>query len=319
MKNIKKDLLSISDLSVEEMQIIFRRADELRKDIKRFESYLKGKTLALIFEKPSTRTRVSFEVGMRQLGGSTIYMNSNDMQLSRGESINDTAKTLERYVDGIAARVYSHGDIAELARQAKIPVINGLSDLHHPCQALADMYTIREKKKTLRDIKFAYLGDGGSNVAHSLILACTKLGMNMYVACPEAYSPNKDVLKLAEQNSKRFWDTFKIVPTVKQAATNADIIYTDTWVSMGEEAEAKKRMKVLKPYQVNKDVVKLAKRDCLVMHCLPAHRGQEITDDVMDGPNSVVFDQAENRLHVQKAILTMLLSEPRKQEFKPFY
>jgi ornithine carbamoyltransferase len=316
---MNKDLLSINDLTVEEMQIVFRRADEIRKDTKRYENLLKGKVLAMIFEKPSTRTRVSFEVGMRQLGGSTIYMNSNDLQLSRGESIKDTAKTLERYVDGIVARVYRHRDIAELASHTKLPVINGLSDLHHPCQALADMYTIREKKKTLRDIKFAYLGDGGSNVAHSLILACTKLGMNMYVACPEAYSPQKDVLKLAEQNSKRFWDTLKIVPTVKQAVTNADIIYTDAWVSMGEEAETKKRMKQLKPYQVNKDVVKLAKRDCIVMHCLPAHRGQEITDEVIDGPNSVVFDQAENRLHVQKALLTMMLREPPRQQFRPFY
>jgi ornithine carbamoyltransferase len=273
----------------------------------------------MIFEKPSTRTRVSFEVGMRQLGGSSVYMNWNDMQLSRGESIKDTAKTLERYVDGIVARVYKHSDLVELARQAKIPVINGLSDLHHPCQALADMYTIRGKKKTLRDLKFAYVGDAGSNVAHSLILACTKLGMNMYVACPEAYQPKKDVLKLAEQNSKTFWDTFKIVPTVKQAVTNADIVYTDTWVSMGEEAEAKKREKALRPYQVNSATVKLAKKDCLVMHCLPAQRGHEITDEVIDGPNSVVFDQAENRLHVQKALLTMLMREPTKQEFRPFY
>jgi len=316
---VKKDLLSISDLSVEEMQIIFRRADELRKDPKRYESLLKGKVLAMIFEKPSTRTRVSFEVGMRQLGGSAIYMSSNDMQLSRGESIKDTAKTLERYVDGIAARVHNHKDLEELAGQARIPVINSLSDLHHPCQALADMYTIREKKKTLRGLKFAYLGDAGSNVAHSLILACTKLGMNMYVACPEAYQPKKEVLKLAEQNSKRFWDTFKIVPTVKQAVTNADIIYTDTWVSMGEEAEAKKREKALRPYQVNSEVLKLAKDDCLVMHCLPAHRGKEITDEVIDGENSVVFDQAENRMHVQKALLTMLLREPPKQAFRPFY
>jgi ornithine carbamoyltransferase len=304
---------------VEEMQIIFRRADELRKEPQRYESLLKGKVLAMIFEKPSTRTRISFEVAMRQLGGSAIYMSSNDMQLSRGESIKDTAKTLERYVDGITARVHSHKDLEELAGQAKIPVINGLSDLHHPCQALADMYTIREKKKTLRGLKFAYLGDAGSNVAHSLILACTKLGMNMYVACPEAYKPKKEVLKLAEQNSKAFWDTFKIVPTVKQAATNADIIYTDTWVSMGDEKEAKKREKALIPYQVNSAALNLAKKDCLVMHCLPAHRGKEITDDVIDGENSVVFDQAENRMHVQKALLTMLLREPPKQAFRPLY
>ena len=315
---MKKDLLSISDLTVEEMQIVFRRADEL-KDLKRFEDYLKGKVLALIFEKPSTRTRVSFEVAMHQLGGDSIYLNSNDMQLSRGESIKDTAKTLERYVDGIVARVHRHRDLAELARHARIPVINGLSDLHHPCQALADMYTIRQKKKRFRGLKFAYVGDGGSNMADSLMLVCTKLGMNVYVACPKKYTPHPQVLKDAESNAKRFWDTLKIAPNVKQAVTNADIIYTDTWVSMGEEKEARKREKLLKPYQVNSDVVKLARKDCLVMHCLPAHRGHEITDEVIDGPNSVVFDQAENRMHVQKAILTMLLTEPKRQEFKPFY
>jgi len=316
---MNKDLLSINDLTVEEMQIVFRRADEIRKDTKRYENLLKGRILAMIFEKPSTRTRVSFEVGMRQLGGNGIYMNSNDLQLSRGESIKDTAKTLERYVDGIVARVYRHRDIAELASQTKLPVINALSDLEHPCQVLADMYTIREKKKTLKGLKFAYVGNGRNNVTHSLMLACTKLGMNMYIACPEKYGPDKEILKQAEQNTKKFWSTLKIVPTVKQAVTNADVIYTDTWVSMGDEAEAKKRNKELKPYQLNSDVLKLAKKDCLVMHCLPAHRGHEITDDVMDGPNSVVFDQAENRLHVQKAILSMLLREPPRQQFRPFY
>lgn len=312
---MKKDLLSISDLTVEEMQIIFRKADELRKS-GRYESLLKGKVLAMIFEKPSTRTRVSFEVAMRQLGGSSIYMNWSDTQLGRGESIKDTAKTLERYVDGIVARVYKHNNLVELAKQAKIPVINGLSDLHHPCQALSDMYTIREKKKKLAGLKFAYVGDGGSNMAHSLILACTRLGMNVYVACPKKYAPNPQILKEAEANAKKLWDTLKIVPTVKQAVTNADIIYTDTWVSMGDEAEAKKREEELKPYQVNSKVMALARKDCLVMHCLPAHRGHEITDEVIDGPNSVVFDQAENRLHVQKAILSLLLTEPKKQVFK---
>jgi len=315
---MKKDLLAVSDLNVEEMQIVFRRADEL-KDIKRFESYLKGKTLALVFEKPSTRTRLSFEIAMRQLGGDSIYMNASDMQLSRGESIKDTAKTLERYVDGIVARVHRHKDVADLARHATIPVINGLSDLHHPCQALADMYTIREKKRRFRGLKFAYVGDGASNMADSLMFIATKLGMDVYVATPKKYAPNPQILKGVEANAKRFWGTFKIVPTVKQAVTNADIIYTDTWVSMGEEAEARKREKELRAYQVNSEVVKLASEDCMVMHCLPAHRGHEITDDVIDGPNSVVFDQAENRMHVQKAILTMLLLEPKRQVFKPFY
>jgi ornithine carbamoyltransferase len=316
---VKKDLLSINDLTVEEMQIVFRRADELRKESQRYEDLLKGKVLAMIFEKPSTRTRLSFEVGMRQLGGSSIYLNSNDMQLSRGESIKDTAKVMERYVDGIMARVYRHNDLLELAAHTKISVINGLSDREHPCQVLADMYTIRQKKRGLKGLKFAYVGDGGSNVAQSLMLACTKLGMKMYVACPSEYPPSKETIKAAEQNSKKFWDTFKVVPHPKQAVTNADIIYTDTWVSMGEEAEAKKREKILRPYQVNQELLSLAKKDCLVMHCLPAHRGNEITDEVMDGPNSVIFDQAENRMHVQKAILSLLLREPARQVFRPFY
>jgi ornithine carbamoyltransferase len=316
---MKKDLLSISDLTVEEMQIVFRKADELSKSTRRHERLLKGKTLAMIFEKPSTRTRVSFEVAMRQLGGSSIYMNWSETQLGRGESIKDTAKTLERYVDGIVARVYRHRDVVELAKHAKIPVINGLSDLHHPCQALADMYTIRQKKKKLSGLKFAYVGDGESNMADSLMLACTKLGMNIYVACPKKYSPHPQILKKAEKNAKIFWDKLKVVPTVRQAVTNADIIYTDTWVSMGEDAERKKREEELMPFQVNSKALALARKDCMVMHCLPAHRGREITDEVMDGPNSVVFDQAENRLHVQKAILSLLLTEPRKQTFSNYY
>ena len=316
---MQKDLLSIADLSVEEMQIVFRRADEIRKDPKRFENLLKGRILALVLEKPSTRTRLSFEVGIRQLGGDSIYMGWNESQLGRGESIKDTARILERYVDGIVARVFRHRELAELAGSCGIPVISGLSDLEHPCQALADIYTIRERKKIIKGLKFAYLGDAGSNVAHSLMLACTKLGMHMYVACPERYSPNKEILRQAEENSRRFWGTLKIVPTAKQAATNADIIYTDTWVSMGEEEQAKKRERELKPFQVNSEILKLAKKDCMVMHCLPAHRGKEITDDVMDGPNSVVFGQAENRMHVQKALLTMLMREPPRQKFKPFF
>ncbi len=316
---MQKDLLSIADLSVEEMQIVFRRADEIRKDPKRFENLLKGRILALVLEKPSTRTRLSFEVGIRQLGGDSIYMGWNESQLGRGESIKDTARILERYVDGIVARVFRHRELVELAESCGIPVISGLSDMEHPCQALADIYTIRERKKAIKGLKFAYLGDAGSNVAHSLMLACTKLGMHMYVACPERYSPNKEILRQAEENSRRFWGTLKIVPTAKQAATNADIIYTDTWVSMGEEEQAKKRERELKPFQVNSEVLKLAKKDCMVMHCLPAHRGKEITDDVMDGPNSVVFGQAENRMHVQKALLTMLMREPPRQKFKPFF
>jgi ornithine carbamoyltransferase len=316
---MNKDLLSMNDISVEEMQIVFRRSDEIRKDPERYRKLLSGKFLALIFEKPSTRTRVSFEVAMRNLGGSVIYLSSSEMQLSRGESMKDTSRVMERYVDGIAARVYRHKDLEELAGSSGIPVINALSDLEHPCQALADMYTIREAKNTLRGLKFAYLGDASSNVAHSLMLACTKLGMHMYVACPERHGPGKEVLKKAQDQSNSFMTRLVVTDSVKQAVTNADVIYTDTWVSMGQEEQTKKRMKDLKPYQVNSEALKLAKPDCLVMHCLPAHRGHEITDEVMDGKNSVVFQQAENRLHVQKALLTMLMREPPRQKFKPFF
>ena len=313
---MRKDLLSISDLSVEEIQLILRRAYDIRKKPWKYEDMLKGKTLVMIFEKPSTRTRVSFEVGMKQLGGSAICLNWNDMQLSRGESIKDTARTLERYADGIMARVFRHSTLQELAKHAKIPVISGLSDLEHPCQALADIYTIWEKKKILKGLKFAYLGDGGGNVCHSLMLACTKLGMSMHVACPKEYGPEKGVLKLAEENSRKFWSALKIAPSAKLAAANADVIYTDTWVSMGEEKERAIREKAFRPFLVNSEILKHAKPDCIVMHCLPAHRGQEITDEVIDGPNSVVFDQAENRLHVQKAILSFLMGEPEKQKFR---
>jgi ornithine carbamoyltransferase len=313
---MRKDLLSVNDLTVEEMQIVFRKADEMRKSPHDYSIILHGKVLALIFEKPSTRTRVSFEVAMRQLGGDCIYLNWTDTQLGRGESIKDTAKVMERYVSGIAARVNSHRDLLELAAHSGIPVINALSDVEHPCQALADMYTIRARKKRLKGLKLAYLGDCRNNVANSLMLACSKLGMNMYMACPERYAPMGDVLKQAEGNAKKFWGTFKVVPTVKQAVTNADVIYTDTWVSMGDEDQAKKREKELRPYQLNSEALSLARPDCLVMHCLPAHRGKEITDEVMDGPNSVVFEQAENRLHVQKALLALLLTEPRKQGFR---
>jgi ornithine carbamoyltransferase len=216
----------------------------------------------------------------------------------------------------IAARLSSHDHITELAQQAGVPVINAMSNLEHPCQALADIYTIWEKKKILKGLKFAYLGDGGGNVCHSLMLACTKLGMSMHVACPKEYGPEKGVLKLAEENSRKFWSALKIAPSAKLAAANADVIYTDTWVSMGEEKERAKREKAFRPFQVNSEILKHAKPDCIVMHCLPAHRGQEITDEVIDGPNSIVFDQAENRLHLQKSILTFLMGEPEKQKFR---
>jgi ornithine carbamoyltransferase len=313
---MKKDLLSVGDLSMEEIQLVFRNTDEIRKDPEKHSDVLKGKSIALIFERPSTRTRVSFDVGISQMGGHPVYMNWNDMQLSRGESIKDTAKTLERYCDGIVARVSSHRTLAELAANSRVPVINALSDLEHPCQAIADLYTIREKRKGFKGLKLACVGDCGTNVAHSLLLLCTRLGIDIYMACPERYQPKKEILKAAGKSSDKTMSKLKVVENVKQAVTNADIVYTDSWVSMGKESEKSGRLRELKPYQINRDILKLAGKDCLVMHCLPAHRGQEITDEVMDGPNFAGFDQAGNRLHVQKALLEMLLIEPRKPKFR---
>jgi len=290
----QRDFISVSDLTRKEIEKIFKLTDKLKG---RKTSILKNKNFALLFAKPSTRTRVSFEVGINDLGGNPIYLDLSTTQLGRGETIGDTGKTLSRYVDCIIARLFSHNDMIELAKSSTIPVINALDDLLHPCQALSDMYTIKEKLGRLKGLNLTYLGDGNNNVTHSLMIACSKLGLNMIVSCPKTYKPNKDIMKIAP---------VEIVSDPENAVKNADIIYTDVWVSMGREKEIKQRLKLLKPYQVNKRIVSLAKKDVLVMHCLPAHRGQEITDDVIDGKNSIVFDQAENRLHVQKGILGLL-------------
>ena len=235
------------------------------------------------------------------------YLSWNELQLGRGETIADTARVLSRYVDCIMARVYSHSDLETLAEYADIPVINGLSDLTHPCQALADLMTIREKKGTFKDVKLAYVGDGGNNVAHSLLIAATKVGMNIAIGTPEKYLPNEKIMKWALENAKKSNSKVEIVHDPKEAVDNADVIYTDVWVSMGMEKEMEERMKIFPPFQVNSKLLSYAKEDVIVMHCLPAHRGAEITDDVIDGPHSVVWDQAENRLHAQKAILSLLI------------
>lgn len=287
----KKDFLSIRDLGKNEIMAIFSKTDRLKGKRK---NILKGKNLILLFSKPSTRTRVSFEVAINQLGGNAIYLDMTTSQLGRGETISDTAKVLSRYVDGIIARLFSHKDMLELAENSSIPVINALDDLLHPCQALSDMYTIKKKLGGLGGLKLVFLGDGGSNVCHSLMYACSNLGINMVVSCPKRYSPDKKILGETKA---------RIIPDPKDAVRGAEILYTDVWVSMGEEREKAKRVKALRPYQLNPDILKLAKPNALVMHTLPAHRGQEITDDVMDGPRSIVFDQAENRLHTAKGIL----------------
>jgi len=302
---MKKDLLSIYNLKKEEIENIFLRTKEIKEKQKRGIMYqpLLGKSLGMIFEKPSTRTRVSFEVGMYQLGGHAIYMRWRDTQLGRGESIGDTALTLSRYLNCVMIRTFSQETIEEFARYATIPVINGLTDASHPCQILSDVFTIIEKKKTYEGIKVAYIGDG-NNIAHSWIDAALRLGFNLTLACPSAHQPDKHILERAKKEATSH---INLTTDPCQAAKEADVISTDTWISMGQETEYRQRIKSFKEYQVNTALLKVAKKDVVVMHCLPAHRGEEITDEVMDGPHSIIFDQAENRLHVQKAILVTLI------------
>ncbi|NJE10011.1 ornithine carbamoyltransferase [Thermococcus sp. MAR1] len=303
-----RDVLCLQDFTREEIETILKTAEMMKiwNKIGKPHRVLEGKTLAMIFQKPSTRTRISFEVGIYQLGGYGLYLNANDLQLRRGETIADTARVLSRYVDGIMARVYAHRDVEDLAKYASVPVINGLSDFSHPCQALADYQTILEKKGRIAGLKVVYVGDG-NNVAHSLMIAGTKLGANVVVATPEGYEPDKKVIKWAEQNAAESGGSFELLHDPVQAVKDADVIYTDVWASMGQEAEAEERRKIFQPFQVNKELVKHAKPDYIFMHCLPAHRGEEVTDDVVDSPNSVVFDEAENRLHAQKAVMALVM------------
>jgi ornithine carbamoyltransferase len=300
-----KDLISIHDLSRDEVQKILDLAGSLKtgKKAGQKQKLLNGKTLAMIFEKPSTRTLVSFQVGMWQLYGHTINLAPEYIQLGVRESIADVARTLSRFVDGIMVRTFEHEKVTELAKHSTVPVINGLSDLLHPCQALSDIFTIVEKKGD-KGLKVAYIGDG-NNVCHSLMLACAKLGINLVIATPKGHEPKEEMVNLAFQDAKETKDLIEIMNDPVAAASKADVLYTDVWVSMGQEG--KKEKKAFRGFQINKELLKLAKPDAIVMHCLPAHRGEEITSDVIDGPNSVVFDQAENRLHVQKAILALLL------------
>jgi ornithine carbamoyltransferase len=302
---VKKDLLRLSSLTKGEMDRIFEEASELKRRQRENVVWkpLSGKTLALIFEKPSTRTRVSFEVAMYQLGGYSLFLSPKDMQLDRGESIADTARVLSRYVDGIVIRAFSQKLAEELAEFASIPVINGLTDLLHPCQILSDIFTIIEKKGRYRGIKVAYVGDG-NNVANSWVEAASRLDFHLSLACPPGYLPDEDIIRASKGESPC---PIEVMVDPFQAVKGADIITTDSWVSMGKEDEYEKRMMIFEGYQVNERLVTEAKNDVLVMHCLPAHRGKEITDQVIDGRHSIVFDQAENRLHVQKAILEMWL------------
>jgi ornithine carbamoyltransferase len=301
-----KNLISIADLTQEDLKLIFDFTKELKKDIVRFQGILRGKTLALVFQKPSNRTLVSFQVGMYQLGGESVYLSPDEINLGIRESIKDVAKTLSRYTQAIVLRTFEHKNILEMAKEASVPLINGLSDLLHPCQALADIYTIKEILKDTENITLGYVGDG-NNVCNSLLYACAKYGIDINLATPKGYEPDAGVLKESKAIAKSNKVTVNIFNQPQPAVEGVDVIYTDVWASMGKEKEAKKRKELFKEFQINKKLMSLAKKDCLVMHCLPAHRGQEITDDVLDSENSVVFDQAENRLHVQKAILTILL------------
>ena len=303
-----RDLLAISDLSTTEIELILKTAKAIKKTPKKYASALKGKNLGMIFQKPSTRTRVSFEVAMYQLGGQALNLTSNELQLKRGETVADTARVLSRFLDAITARVFSHNDVLELAKYGDIPVINALSDYEHPCQALADILTILEHKKTIKNLKITYIGDG-NNVAHSLVLAVVQLGGYIEVATPKDYEMQDPLINLAQRTSAKTGGKLVISKNAQDTAYQADVIYADVWTSMGQEEEHKKRLADFQSFQINSDLLARAKKDCIVMHCLPAHRGEEITDEVVDGPNSVVWDQAENRLHAQKALLYLVLGK----------
>lgn len=293
-------LLSICDIKDDVKHIL-----ELASKIKAGEiekNPLEGKTLAMIFEKPSTRTRVSFDVGMYQLGGRTLFLSSNDLQMGRGEPISDTAKVLSRFVDGIMIRAIEHDDVVELAKYSDVPVISGLTNLEHPCQVLADVLTIKEHFGSFDGKKICFVGDG-NNVCNSLLLIAPILGMNMSVTCPKGYEPNSQIIKKAQKLANKNNTEITVTDDVELALNNVDVVYTDVWVSMGDEIESAQREIDFKPYQVNSDLMKLANDDAIFMHCLPAIRGQEVSADVIDGPQSVVFDEAENRLHAQKAVL----------------
>ena len=306
---MNKDLVTEYDLAEEDFDFIFTRAGELKRFLKegRPHQVLTGKTLGMIFEKASTRTRLSFEVGMYQLGGLAVFLNTSDTQLGRGETVSDTAKIMSRYLDGIMIRTFAQKTVEDLAAHADIPVINGLTDLLHPCQILSDLFTIMEKKGDYRGLKIAYIGDG-NNIANSWINAASRLPLKLALACPEGYEPDSELLARGRNETR---EGIYLCRDPEEAVEKADVVYTDVWASMGQEAERERRSRVFKTYQVNENLLSHAQEDYIVMHCLPAHRGEEITSGVIDGPHSVVLDQAENRLHVQKAILETLMKEEK--------
>ncbi len=297
-------LLKLLDLSKEEIIDLLNLADQLKYELKHGieHKHLAGKTLGMIFQKSSTRTRVSFETGMYQLGGYALFLSSHDLQIGRGEPVEDTARVLSRYLDGIMIRTFEQEEVEKLAQYGSIPVINGLTDFCHPCQILADLMTVREHKGVLEGLNMCYIGDG-NNMANSLIVGCLKVGMKVSIGCPDAYQPDAQVLEFA----KSYGDKFTMTSDIRAAAKDADVIFTDVWASMGQESEAAKRRQTFAGYQVNSELLALAHEGCMVQHCLPAHRGEEITAEVFEAHAAEVFDEAENRLHAQKAVLVTLM------------
>lgn len=324
MKGMRgRSFLSVHDLSAQEITLLLKTAAALKKSRSRSRGGkgakgraggrttaahlpLKGKSLGMIFEKPSTRTRVSFEVAMGELGGNPLYLSPTELQLGRGETIADTARVLSRYLHGICARVYKHDTLVELSRFASIPVINALSDLEHPCQTLADLLTILEERGKFKGVKVAYVGDG-NNVAHSLLLGCSRVGADISLACPRGYWPEWDIVVMSTKEARKNKSKVEVGEDPEEAVRGADVIYTDVWASMGQESEKEERRLAFHDYKITREILGDARRDCIVLHCLPAHRGEEIEDEVLDGSSSRVWDQAENRLHTQKALLSMLL------------
>ncbi|WP_407313799.1 ornithine carbamoyltransferase [Desulfosporosinus sp. SB140] len=303
-----RDFISLHDFSQDELNCFLEVARELKAEQKSGHPHpiLQGKTLGMIFTKSSTRTRVSFEVGIYQLGGQGLFLSGRDIQLGRGETIADTARVLSRMVDGIMIRTFSHQEVLDLAEFATIPIINGLTDLLHPCQVLADLMTIQEHKGRLAGLKLAYVGDG-NNMAHSLMFGGAKMGLHVVIASPLGYKPDPALIALAQEDAKANGGLVEVIDDPLEAVKGADVLYTDVWASMGQEAEAGERMKAFQGYQINSESLKLAQPSAIVLHCLPAHRGEEITDEVIEGAHSVVFDEAENRLHAQKAIMALVM------------
>ncbi len=302
---MKRDLMSLHDLSSDEILHILDLTQKIKNDKTMGKAILKDQSIGLVFQKPSNRTRVSFEVGVTQLGGHCLYLGPDEINLGVRESTADVSKTLSRYLNGIVARTHTHQDIEDLCRYSSVPVINGLSDLYHPCQALTDLFSIKEKFEQIKGLTFAYIGDG-NNVCHSLLIGCAKVGIHINVATPKGYEPDEDVIETAKTYAEQSGVSIDLSNSPEEAVGQADVIYTDVWVSMGQEKESEKRLADFDNFQINEKLMQLANNKHIFMHCLPAHRGQEVTAEVIDGPNSIVFDQAENRLHTQKAVLMFL-------------